>query len=218
MNLGLSRYKCTKFTVWAEFPISAESDEEIRGLMTKTHHRTHDDGSPQEAVFLSRFTVGETQEESAGILFRELDDDGIKGRVHIMNRPLKGGPRRYPRQFKPVRLLLDSTVGLFGKLRVQCHTGFEYPISDGVSPKIVFPISIMLPDDNGITHMEGAEFSRRTSDGIEYSVFITSSEEDGTLSHFVHFDTEIEVNRNSIRGLRDKCRSISNRLLVQKGG
>ena len=194
-------------------------DKEVQALMTKTSHRTYDDGSPQDAIFLSRYAVGDTQEESAGILFREKkNEDGINCRVQVMNRGIEREPRRSRRRFKPVRLLLDSTSGLFGNLSVQCHAVFEYPASEGVKSKIAFPMPILLPDDDGITHIEGADFSRRTSDGIEYSVFITSSEEDGTLSHAVHFNTEIKLNRNSIRDQREKCRLISNRLLVQEGG
>ena len=186
--------------------------------MTKTRHRTHDDGSPQEAVFLSRFAVGEMKEESAGFLFRAKNEDGINCRIQVMNRGIEGDPQRHSRHFKPVRFLMDSTSGLFGNLNVQCTATFEYYLSDDVKSRIAFPMPIILPDDDGITHVEGADFSRRTSNGIEYSVFITSSEEDDTLSHVVHFNTEIKLNRDAIRGLRDRCRSISNRLLVQGGG
>ena len=99
---------------------------------------------------------------------------------------------------------------------VNCVANFEYDLTEGFKSKISFPIPLILPGGTEeITHIEGAEFSHRENDDIQYRIRIASLENANLLDHRITFESNLELSQNSIRGLLDKARAISNRLLVR---
>ena len=215
MNLNLPRFNCTYFRLNGEYPVSEDRDTGIQSLMTKTHCHYDDDGVPQVALFGSKFTTGGIVDRGEGALHRIGQGDNISCRLRITSERAIGELSRPPRDYRPVSDLIDSASELLGNINVRCHAIFEYARSDGYKSKVQWPIPLILPDGEGVTHIEGAEFSRRDGDDVEYRILVTNSEERDSLIHAIHFERTLELNRDSIRDLRNRSRSISTRLLTR---
>ena len=217
MNLSLARFNCSYFSLAGSVVVRSDVDEGLRGLMSSTLWEENDDGLPVFARFISSHSRSGQREASYVYVDRRDSGDGVRYFVRVQNEPVDedSGPR--PRGVKPVESWLDFGFPMLGSFTVQCHADFQYRESDGIRSRITFPLPITLPDEGGVTHTEAAEFSRRSDSGVEYSVIVRYSEEDKTVFHSVLFSSELELNRGVVRGLRDRCRSISRRLLVQEG-
>ena len=213
MNLTLPRYNCTHFCLTYECPMSEKIELGLRSLTETTHHHSFDDGSPSAVLFGSRFTTGGIVDQATGALSRTTRENSTICRLLIMYDRADATLPRPPRDYKPVSVLIDAIAELFGDIQVHCHANFQYDESLGYASGITLPIPLILPDKRGATHIESAEFSRREGDDIEYRLLVGRSEGGDAVVHSTHFDTDVELSRNSIRGLRDKARSISARFL-----
>ena len=215
MNLSLPRFNCTYFGLNGEYPVSEDRDTGIQSLMTKTHCDYDDDGVPRVALFASKFTTGGIVDRAEGALHRIGQGDNISCRLRITSERVISELPRPPQGFRSVSYLIDSVSELFGNINVRCQAVFEYARSDGYESKVPWPIPLIFPDGEGVTHIEGAEFSRRDGDDVQYRILVTNSEERDSLIHLINFERTLGLNRDSIRDLRDRSRSISTRLLTR---
>ena len=222
VNLRLSHFNCKSFSVGAVFHDSAELGIKLLDLMRNTRHRASR-GSLQEALFFSRYGVKGTEsskEDAVGKLrILDREGDGVTFRIRVENSVESVAPgEQWPlRGCKSVRSLLDAISGL-GVLDIHCTATFYYNPSDGFRSRVSLPMPLLLADNDGITHVEAMQFSRRGDHGIEYSVLaISPDEDDGGFLHSVRVDTKAELNSRSIRDLRNRCCSISTGLLFQGG-
>lgn len=216
MNLSLARFHCNYLVLSGDVVVPYEVDEKIQQLMRVTRHEVAD-GTPATATFSSSHSVGAHREWSRVRVVRLGLDDGSQYWFEMLNHvDDDGGPVR--RSDKPVQFWVDFGFPLLGKFTVVCQADFEYKESEGYRSRVPFPVPVVLPDVDGITHTEAAEFSRRSASGVEYSVIVRHGEDEGSLLHYVLFSSEMELGRREVRSLRDRCRSISGRLLVHSGG
>ena len=213
MNLTLSRYSCTHFCLTFECPMSEKIESGLRYFMGITHHHLFDDGSPRVAMFGSKFTSNGVVDQATGSLSVTHQEVAPTSRLWIVYDRADAALPRPPRDYKPVSVLIDELAELYGTIRVDCHASFEYGLSLGYKSGITLPIPLFVPDRQGATHIESAEFSRRVGDDVEYRITIRRSEDGEAIVHSTYFDAEVELNRKSIRGLREKARSISTRFL-----
>ena len=217
MNLSLARFNCSYFSLAGSVVVPGDVDEALRELMSSTSRYETDDGISRSAEFLSRYSRLGRREHSYVNVNRVVVDDGVHYLVRMLNEVRDGDGSPRPTGVKPVEFWFDFGFPMLGSFTTQCHADFEYRESDGLRSRIAFPLPITLRDEGGITHTEAAEFSRRSDSGVEYSVIVRYSEEERTVFHSVFFSSELELDRAVVRGLRDRCRSISRRLLVQEG-
>ena len=215
MNLYLPRYNCTYLSLSGECAISKEVDAKLQSIMTETHCHLYDDGSPQMALFGSKFTTAGIVDKVEGLLHRRRQGDSVTYYLQITNERTTGELRRPPRSYKPVSFLIDTASELLPSFSVQCRATFTYDDTDEYRSKVPMPTPLLFPDEGGVTHVESTEFSRRDNDGIVYRIFVTNSEEEDALVHIIRFERPLELSRETIRGLRDTFRTISNKLLVQ---
>ena len=217
MNLNLPKYNCTYFSLEGECVLTKDDDDALCALMARTHAHNYPDGSPRIALFGSKFTAEDVADKVEGALFRVRDEDTLTCRLDVTSERVSTSLRRPPRDYRPVALLIDSISTVMGPLHVDCHAVFEYTNTGDYVSKVPLPTPLIFPDgDGGATHTEGVEFSRRTGDELEYRVFVSNSERRDLFSHVIHFETTLELNRASVRRLRDRARSISTKFLAQK--
>ena len=218
MNLGLSRVHCNYLSVSGEAVVSVDVDEKIRAVMEATAYTVNSEGS-WSAMFSSSYSAGGRRERSQADVTRRELGDGARYWFRILNYvDDEGSGPGVRRGNRPVRLWVNSGLPLLGKAIVTCQADFLYQENDGFRSRIPFPLPVVLPEPDGITHTEAAEFSRRSDSGIEYTVIVRQGDEEGSIVHYVLFSVEVELNRQGIRNLRDRCRTISERLLVHEGG
>ena len=223
MRLNLSRYNCVHFSLSSDFTVDSDRDASIQSLMNQTATHTHEDiegiGQRLVASFGSRSRVAGITHQVRANLTRAEREDGLSYRLRVMINTASDNLSLPPKGWRPVSQLVDSASHLFGTIGVSCDISFEYDRKRGYESRISFPIPLILQEGaEGVTHIESAQFSRRGDDAVEYRVLISELQESDTVLHSIDFDTALELNRNSIRGLLDRAKSISTRLVVWKGG
>lgn len=222
MRLNLARHHCVAFRINSEFRVAADRDENVQALMDRTTTRVHvhvgDDEESKNALFGSRYKSEEVTYQSLGLLSRIMSDGVGHYTLSITYNLASNELPRPPRRVRPVFLLLADAGHLFGELEVNCAARFEYDQTQGFRSKITFPVPLVLPEPSaGVTHIEGAEFSRRDDDGVQYRIQVGDLEDVDLVVHSVVFESTLELNPSSVRGLLEKARSISSRLLVREG-
>ena len=189
--------------------------------MDQTATRFHGpaDGDEEEtknALFGSRSKLGGITYQYLGLLSRTTSEDRVNYTFSITASPASDELPRPPRGVRPVSLPLQAAGKLFGHVEVNCVANFEYDLTQGFRSKISFPIPLILPGGTEeITHIEGAEFSHRANDNVQYRIRVAIHEDANLLDHWITFESNLELSQNSIRGLLDKARAISSRLLVR---
>ena len=218
----MPNFSCVQFGLFSEFSVSQDASGQIQALMDLTH--THDpdegieDGGHRTALFGSRTrTRGITHQVQGRLTMTPRTDDlRLVLSISSMRSPSDLGPP--PKSFRPVSVLVGAASELFGSISVSCHAVFEYDHRQGFRSKVSLPFPLMVLEDiDGITHIESAQFSRRDNDDIEYRILILNREDSDIFVHSVSFDSTLELNINSIRGVIDKARSISTRLIRTEG-
>ena len=217
MNLSLSRFNCNYFSLIGSVVVPSDVDVALRELMSSTLWGDSDDGVPRFAQFLSIHSRLSRREDSYVYVERRDVDGEVRYLVRLANGVVNEDGGSKPKGVKPVEFWFDFGFPMLGSFATTCQADFEYRESEGLRSRIAFPLPMTLPDEGGVTHTEAAEFSRRSDSGIEYSVIVRYSEEERTVLHTVLLSSELELNRRVVRGLRDRCRSISRRLLVKEG-
>ena len=221
MRLNLPNHRCIQFEILSDFTASLEKDADILSLMNQTHtHDTADDeaGNPASALFGSRARAGGVTHRVRGRLTRTPLQSDLRMRLSVSSTRASDDLRLPPREFRPVSLLVETAGSLFGPIDVSCSAVFEYDRKQGYKSKISFPIPLMFQgDENGLTHIESAQFSRRDNDEIDYQVVVMNREESDSLVHSVSFKSTVELSLTSVKDLVDRARSISTQLLIHPG-
>ena len=120
-----------------------------------------------------------------------------------------------PSAFRPVSLLVNASTELFGAIEVSCQAVFEYDQREGYRSKLVLPVPLMIPEeDGGVTHIESVQFSRRDNDQVDYQIIVMESDDSESLAHAISFTSTVELSLRSVKGLVDKARLISTRMLA----
>ena len=215
MNLNLPKYNCTYLSLSGECEVSREADSRLQLAMAESHCHLYDDESPRIALFGSKFTTDGLVDKAEGVLHRQRHGDTVIYQLQITNERVTGELPRPPRSYRSVAFLVDAVTGLLPAFRTSCRARFIYDDSDEYRSKVPLPAPLIFPDEGGVTHIEGTEFSRRDNDGVVYKILVTNSEEENALIHIIQFERSIELSRNTIRDLRDTSRKISTRLLYR---
>ena len=221
MRLNLPHCHCIQFELISDFTASLEKDADILLLMNQTHnHDTTDEepANPVSALFGSRTRTAGVTHRVRGRLTRTPRQSDLRIRLSVSSARASDNLRPPPREFRPVSRLVETSGWLFGPIDVSCSAVFEYERKQGYQSKISFPIPLMFQgEENGLTHIESAQFSRRDNDEIDYQVVVMNREESDSLIHSVSFKSNLELSLISVRGLVDKARSISTQLLLHTG-
>ena len=221
MRLNLPNYHCVQFRLTSEFSISKDRDAEIEAFMDLTH--THDPEPGEErgtrvALFGSRTRTKGITHQVQGRLTKtsvptELDITLSVSSIRVSDQ--LGPP---PKSYRPVTLLVESAAEFFGPVEISCSAVFNYDSELGYRSKISLPMPLMLQGGQiGVTHLESIQFSRRDNDEVDYRVIVANRDEAELFVHSVDFESTVELSRNSVRGLIDKARKISNQLLFRIG-
>lgn len=221
MRLNLPNHRCIQFEIHSDFTASSEKDAGILSLMNRTHTLdTADDeaGNPASALFGSRTRTGGVTHRVQGRLTRTPRPSDLRMRLSVSSTRDSDDLSKPPREFRPVSLLVETAGRLFGPIDISCSAVFEYDQKQGYKSKISFPIPLMFQgEENGLTHIESAEFSRRDNDEIDYQVIVMNSEESDSLVHFVSLESTVVLSLTSVKGLVDRARRISTNLLIHPG-
>ena len=189
-------------------------------------NRTHtydppggDSGGSRSALFGSRIRGQNVTHQVQGRLTTVPRSSDLTIMLSLSSTKTSDSLPPPPRTIKPVAFLVEESAQLFGAIDVHCHAVFEYDQTLGYKSKISLPIPLMFQDEEtGITHIESAQFGRRDGDNIEYQIVVENHENPDVFMHSVSFESTVELSTKSIRGLLNKARSISSRLLIRLGG
>ena len=220
MKLSLSNFNCVELIVTGSVSVSPSMDEQVQEFGRDTLYQNYQDGSLYQAAFWSQFRTKDSTEYCGYLLTRNLNEDDsevvytIRGVNTSKGPPSFSVPQQDLKNAKPTRTLLDTVSQWFEPFRVGCVAHFEYSATSGFKSKIALPSSIMLPDEKGVTHVDGMELSRRAGNNREYSVVVRFNEDPASLSHFITFSTESNLTPDSLRKVRNQCISISRRLVT----
>ena len=221
MRLNLTRFNCVQFDLFSDFPVSADKHAAISALMNQTHSHPASgeiDGEPRTALFGSRTRTKGITHGFQGILTSTPEPTQLRITLSVSSSQADEELPPPPKTWRPVSLLVENASNLFGSISVGCRAVFIYDHRHGYESKITLPIPLRIQDDSdGITHIESAQFSRRNNDELEYRVLVVNLDDSDSLVHTIDFESTVELSLNSVRGLVDRARSISTRLLIQAG-
>ena len=195
---------------------------EVQDFMSQTLVQHFDSAdSPndlQVAVFGTRSKMRDGIYRIRGSLACSSDENNLIVSFAMAYDIASDGFPAPPRSVRPVSVLVDNVYQLLGSFSVNCVSVFEYRLSDGYNSKIQFPLPLLLQDTaGGITHIESAEFSSRSDEGILHKVSVVPHPEEDTVEHVINLDTDIPLNRATIRTLFDETALISSRLVERLG-
>ena len=219
MRLDLLRYNCVHFGIRGDFTVPKDNVA-INSFMDQTLGQSLQNVEEpiRVATFGSRSRIGGNTYQVLGILHcvtKKDDANAIRLSITV-DKALDTLPRP-PSGMKPISYLVDASPGLFGSVEITCTCSFKFEEQQKYRSKVNFPMPLIVQDPSvGVTHIEQAEFSRRTNDDVEYRV--TVSQDATSFGHLVEFDKTIQLDRESIRRLFDDARSISSLLLIRIGG
>ena len=219
MKLNLPNYGCIRFQIRADLAVSADRYPAVRAVMEQTENHTHDSrlpggGDTSVAIFGSKFVIGGVNHRAVGNLSAtQRNDDWSVGIWILLNKAGNDLPRP-PRGLKPISVLTAAAANTLDPASVACSATFEYDPAQGHRSRIALPIPLIAPGEHeGITHIESAEFSSRDADAVRYRISLRQSANSDTIVHTVDFESTIDWSRSSIRGLLDRARIISTRLI-----
>ena len=209
---------CDSFAMSSRFTVGWEFDSVLTTFMFRTYLTEHDDGRgvdvTQRAHFGSLLTTVGGAYVAGGHLTRIPFKDTIEVALSFTVDVAAASQRRPPRIIKPVFDLLKGAPVLFGKRPFSCTVEFAYDDDQGVRSAFPLPMGLVLPQGaGGITHIENATFSRRTDQGLVYSVFVMPPEGTDPLKHFVEFEEEFTLSRGAVGQVLRRARGMSSQLL-----
>ena len=218
MRLDLIRHNCVHFYLTGEVEVTRAQMSEVQDFMSQTLVQHFDSAdSPndlQVAVFGTRSKMRDGIYSILGSLARSSDENDLIVRFAMAYNIASDGFPSPPRSVRPVSVLVDNVSQLLGLFSVNCESVFEYRLSDGYNSKIQFPLPLLLPDaTGGITHIESAEFSSRSDEGIRHKVSVVPHPEEDTVEHVINLDRDTPLNRTAIRTLFDENVLVSSRLV-----
>lgn len=218
MRIDLARYHCVHLHILSRFEISEEKDIEVRSFLNRTPTHSHNYSSQRSlSSFGARSRVKGATYKVQGSLRRFSSSDRRYIQLRIISDKTTESLPRPPIEYKPVSKLMEALPDLFGPVKVTCGCTFEY--GEAHRSRIRFPMPLLVPArDNGVTHIESARFSRRTSDGLDYRISVIPDEDEDSLTHVVSFQADISLTWKSIRQLFVRARSISLGLLETAKG
>ena len=223
MRLDLAKHGCVHFGVRTELKADPGVTSGIRSMIEETEHRVPrraDDGanSTMVGIYGSRFRAGGlTYSAVANLVLTEAEDESDVTILMVNELADESFPRP-PRRVKPVSRLLGASAGFFPTATIECNATFRYPNEDGWSSKINLPIPLVaVGDSDGITHIETAVFSSRNNDGMQYRIAVNKDDDEDTIEHTVIFESGVDWSSGAFRGLLNKAKAISNRLIVRQG-
>ena len=217
MRLNLPRYNCIHFGISGEFTVSKDSDTEIQSFVNQTATHTHEltDERRRVALFGSRSRFGDINHRVLGSISRRQGSDEVHSvRLSITIDRAPDELPRPPSSFRPVSNVIDAASRLFGPIKISCDALFEYDQLHYLS-RASFPSAMIVQDGSaGITHIEGAQFSRRVNGEVEHRISVTPSEDGTSFAHSIDFETTVALDRKSMHRLFNRARSISRQLLI----
>ena len=214
MNLNLPKFNCAYLRLTGQCTVPEERDEQLRSLMSASHSHANADDTPRVALFGSKFTTAGIADKAEGTLYRIKQGNSITCRLDITYERSDSGLSRPPPDYKPMTVLVDTASKPLGSIDLSCHAIFRYESSEGYVSKVPLPIPLVFPDsDGGATHIEGVEFSLRNDEGVRFRNLVSLSDGQDVITHIIHFETTLKLNRKSLRYIRDRSRSISTRFL-----
>lgn len=217
MRLNLSRHNCVHFGISGEFTVSEKDDRAIQSFVaqTGTHSHIRNDGKGSMALFGSRSQFGDVNLRVLGSITRSPGPDEQRSiRLALTIDRIRDRLERPPSVFRPVSKLVDAASGLFGTIRVSCDAVFEY--DQRYVSKARFPSPMILQEGSaGITHIDGAQFSRRVDGETEYRISITVPDDGASFVHSVDFVTTVQLDRKAIHRLFERARSLSSELVIR---
>jgi hypothetical protein len=125
------------------------------------------------------------------------------------------GLSRRPKGVNSVDLLLNTVAQYDVMPLFFCWGSFEYVSTDGFESKIQLPMPLPLVSEQGFTHMDSVDLSRRGDDGLEYSVEVNIIESEARqISHAVFLFAEDEQLQASLpRRMLLKAHGLSSSLV-----
>lgn len=223
MKINLHRFNCIRFQIVGEFSCSEKDDEAIQKLMDQTLNAPDGpEGSNEEetkvAYFASRFKIKNEFHQVFANLKRNEKEGDFSYKCSILNEMGSHELPRLNRKLRSFSSLVEVASLHFGSVNLHVDTVFRYEAGNGFKSRIALPTPLFFTDgEQGITHVESLELSRRESDETLYRIFVFFSEDSDALFHTVLFESVHVLERKSIRELFEKARSISTSLLT-KGG
>lgn len=216
MRLNLPNYHCVQFELFSHFSIPLDKEADVQLLMNQTRTRDSDqEDNTRAALFVSKTSTRGVPHRVQGRLTMTRNPSDLDLLLSVSSSRLTADVGIPPRVYRPVSLLVNASTELFGPIEVTCHALFEYDRREGYRSKIVLPVPLIIPgEDSGVTHIESAQFSRRENDQIDYQIIVMESEDSESLTHAVSFTSTLELNTRSVRGLVNKARLISTRMLA----
>ena len=217
MRINLPRYSCVRFTFASEVVVTLEQDTELQSFIDQASTHTHGpiqvgDEEITSTVFGSRSVMqGIVHLVQAG-LTRTKSGNDITASFRVSISKAEESISRPPKDIRPVSVLVSNLPRLFGPINSDVDAVFEYTKAAGYSSLIPFPIPLVVPTKE-VTHFEGAQFSRRIGDDVEYYIAVIPSEEGDSFTHLVEFKSTVELNHAGIRDLFQRSRHISAQML-----
>ena len=219
MRLNLPRHNCVHFGISGELTVSEKDDGAIQSFIARTGTHSHErsEGRGSVALFGSRSRFGDANLRVLGSISRSPGPDEQRSiQLSLTIDRIRDQLRRPPSVFRPVSMLVDAACGLFGTIKLNCDARFEYDRLQRYASKARFPAPLIVQEGSaGITHIDGAQFSRRVSGETEYRISVTVSDDGASFVHSVDFETEVLLDRRAIHRLFERARSISSELLIR---
>ena len=204
VKIDIYKHNCALLIVHLDFVVREGCIGEFRDLLTSTaNHPRHDDDSEGiHAIFASRYALDDNH---LGVLVMVICDDINRGTGTICFNVIAAGDEPLARQWKgtkSVSRMLNSAPNMLDTFKGTCRAVFRYEETNGYRATSSLPIPLAVQEHGGgVTHIENATFVRRERGEVKYSVEVT--EDDGTITHEVEFETNIRMNRRSfINALR----------------
>lgn len=216
MKIDIYKHNCASLIVHVDFAVREGFFDGFRDLLTSTaNHPKHDEGPEGlHAVFASRYAFGD---KHLGVLVMVICDDLGKGSGTMCFNIIAAGDEPLPRprvNTRPVSRLITLAPEMVDTFEGSCRAVFRYEESEGFRAKSSLPIPLAVQEHSaGVTHIESATFVRRERDEVVYSLEV--EEDDGTITHQVEFDTEIQINRRSFVDALREARSLSMQLVEE---
>ena len=223
MKLNLPRNQCLRFEIRVGFDITEHEEELFLSIINQTEHHDHRAteyglSNSTVGIFGSRFVVEGSILRSVANLGLERREDQPWASVWLLNDLPDEPLPRPPRNIRPVSLLMQTAGSSFKPASAECTAVFQYNQLEGWVSKLVLPAPMIAQvEPHGITHIEMAEFSNRTDEGVNYRIFVRNDEESRAVRHTVQYEQSLDWSRRSLRRLLDYGREISGRLIAREG-
>ena len=221
LSATLATHHCVRLRVESRFFLGLEADGPLVQFMEQASHLGSADSDSSRATrqmpIGTLLKVDEGHYAMSGRLNRSPREDAVRVALSLTVEKHRGVGVPPPRSFVPAFRVLHAAKGLFGPQDFRFTAEFEYRSDLGLQSKVPLPMMFVLPTSAGVTHIESATFSRRTAQGVEYTVLVIPGEDDAPLIHAVSFHEVCALTRATYGRVVRKARSLSANLL-QEGG